>query len=322
MGFLNSLIVRIKGDNKDLKTTLNDSNKQVGSFGASISKLGGMIAAAFSIGAIVNFGKEAIKLAAQTEGVSRAFAGLNDPSLLNNLRIATRNTVTDLQLMQKAVQAKNFQIPLEQLATYFEFATKRAIQTGESVDYLVDSIITGIGRKSVLVMDNLGISAVALQTEIERVGDFGTAAGNIIRSELTSMGEVADTTAIKFAQMATTWQNFKAETGKRVVESGVFQGTMNWIGDVTRMWRTGVPLTTAITMMTIKRKDVVAMVDEYEKSITKSLNDQAKLMPKVTPKIPRVESRAVSAPAPAVAPGNMSPTLLGGLVDMNIQKST
>jgi hypothetical protein len=318
MGFLNSLIVRIKGDNADLKKTLADSNKTVSSFGSSISKLGGMIAAAFSVGAIVNFGKEAIRLAAQTEGVGRAFSALNDPALLNNLRIATRGTVTDLVLMQKAVQAKNFKIPLEQLATYFEFATKRAIQTGESVDYLVDSIITGIGRKSVLVMDNLGISAVELQQEVERVGDFGAAAGEIIRRELTSMGDVADTTAIKFAQLATTWQNFKAETGKRVAESPVFQSTLKWVGDVTRLWKTGMPLTMAITQMTFNRKNAVEAVAEYEKEVTEELNKQAALIPKVTRGTPRVESPVMSAPAAPIQSGVTAPAMSGELVDMNI----
>ena len=124
-------------------------------------------------------------------------------------------------MKRKAVQARNFKIPLEQLATYFEFATKRAIQTGESVDYLVNSIITGIGRKSVLVMDNLGISAVELQKEIAKVGDFGIASGNIIQRELRSMGDVADTTATSIAQLATAWSDLKLAAGDFLINSGL-----------------------------------------------------------------------------------------------------
>jgi hypothetical protein len=229
MGFLNSLIVRIKWDNTDLKKSINDSNKTVGKFGSAMSKLGGLIAGAFAVSAIVNFTKEAIALAGQVQGVAAAFNKLDTPNLLADLRKATRGTVTDLILMQKAVQAKNFKIPIEQLATYFEFATKRAIQTGESVDYLVDSIITGIGRKSVLVMDNLGISAVELQQEIEKVGDFGIASGNIIRRELESMGSVADTTAIKVSQISTSWKNLQTEFGKGIVEGSAFDKILKGI---------------------------------------------------------------------------------------------
>lgn len=208
-------------DNSEFKRGLKDSEGQLSKLNAGFKRLGVMIGAAFSVSAITNFVGEGIKLAASMQGVEAAFKSLNQPNLLQNLRNATRGTVTDLQLMQKAVQARNFKIPLEQLATYFEFATKRAIQTGESVDYLVDSIITGIGRKSVLVMDNLGISAVELQKEIAKVGDFGVASGNIIQRELSSMGDVADTTATSIAQLATAWSDLKLAAGDFLINSGI-----------------------------------------------------------------------------------------------------
>ena len=208
-------------DNSEFKRGLKDSESQLSKMSAGFKRLGVMIGAAFSVNAIANFAGEGIKLAASLEGVEQAFKKLTQPNLLQDLQRATRGTVSDLQLMQKAVQAKNFKIPLEQLATYFEFATKRAIQTGESVDYLVDSIITGIGRKSVLVMDNLGISAVALQDEVKKVGDFGTAAGNIIQRELKDMGDVADTTATSIAQLATAWSDLKLAAGDFLINSGL-----------------------------------------------------------------------------------------------------
>lgn len=208
-------------DNSEFKRGLKDSEGQLSKLNAGFKRLGVMIGAAFSVSAITNFVGEGIKLAASMQGVEAAFKSLNQPNLLQNLRNATRGTVTDLQLMQKAVQARNFKIPLEQLATYFEFATKRAIQTGESVDYLVDSIITGIGRKSVLVMDNLGISAVALQDEVKKVGDFGAAAGNIIQRELTAMGDVTDTAATSISQLATAWKELKTQVGEFLVDSGL-----------------------------------------------------------------------------------------------------
>jgi hypothetical protein len=51
--------------------------------------------------------------------------------------------------MQGAVKASNFKIPLDQLASYFAFATKRARETGESVSDLVQNIVEGIGSKSI-----------------------------------------------------------------------------------------------------------------------------------------------------------------------------
>ena len=214
-------------NNTKFKKGLSGSQKAMKGFQKQIQNIGGMIAGAFAISALTSFGKEAVKLAAQMEGVEAAFNNLGRPGLLADLQKSTRNTVTNLELMKAAVQAKNFKIPLEELAGFFEFATNRAIQTGESVDFLVNSIITGIGRKSVLVMDNLGISAVELQEEVRKVGDFGLAAGNIISRELEAAGDVADTLATQIAQITTAWDNFKASVG----DSKVIVFTIRNIGE-------------------------------------------------------------------------------------------
>ena len=116
----------------NVKTT-GDKVKNIAA--QSFGKVAGIIAAAFSVRAIVQFGQEAADLAARAEGVRTAFERLNKPDLLANLRRATRGTVTDVELMRQAVRAENFQVPLDRLATFFEFASGRAAQTGESVDY-------------------------------------------------------------------------------------------------------------------------------------------------------------------------------------------
>ena len=268
MSWLNNLIVRIKGDKTQLDSTLKQSEGVISGWGKRVA---GIFAAAFGVTAIINFGKEIAGLAMKAEGVRTAFQSLNAPGLLTALQNATRGTVTDMQLMQKAIQARNFQIPLSQLATYFEFATKRAIQTGESVDYLVDSIITGIGRKSVLVMDNLGISAAALQKEIQKTGDFGTAAGNIIRAELTSMGEVADTTATKITSISTAWQNIKEGLGAQLTNSSFFQGLTNWLANVGKFAQApGMSLVQAIYGATFKADEFNKILDDTNKEIAQN----------------------------------------------------
>ncbi|HUV85277.1 MAG TPA: hypothetical protein VMV86_06165 [Methanosarcinales archaeon] len=239
--------VRIDGDNKGYKNAAKGAEEATKKMARNVKstskgmvdsfkKLGAAIGITFALTAIINFGKELIKLASKAEGVTTAFKRLGSPALLKDLQKATRGTVSDLVLMQKAVQAKNFKIPLEQLATYFEFATKRAIQTGESVDYLVESIITGIGRKSVLVMDNLGISAVELQQEVKKVGDFGLAAGNIIRREIGSMGDVADTSTIKIAQVTTALENMKVAWGELITNSTWFAQILDNIATRFKTW--------------------------------------------------------------------------------------
>ena len=177
-------------NNAKFKKGLTSSQRALKAFQNQVKAVGSMIAGAFAVGAIASFSKEAFELASRAEGIERAFRKLNNPNLLDDLKRGTRGTVSEINLMQAAVRAENFKIPLEKLGTFFDFATSRAIQTGESVDYLVESIINGIGRKSTLVMDNLGISAAELQEEIKRVGDFGLAAANIIEREMGKAGDV------------------------------------------------------------------------------------------------------------------------------------
>lgn len=211
---LTRLLVELGLKDDKLKKGLSNSESQLKGFGNQIKKIGLAIAGAFSIRAIARFGKEIHMMAGEAEGVEQAFKRLDQPNLLKDLQKATRGTVSNLNLMKYAVRAENFKVPLTQLATFFEFATKRAAQTGESVDYLVESIITGIGRKSVLVMDNLGISAAELQKEVAKVGDFGEAAGNIIQRELGKAGDVILTSAQRTEQLRSAWSNLMVELGK------------------------------------------------------------------------------------------------------------
>jgi len=110
------------------------------------------------------------ELADSAKGVVPAFERLDRPGLLRNLVESTGGTVSNLELMRQAVRASNFEIPVKNLGKLFQFAAIRAKETGESVDFLVNSIISGIGRKSPLILDNLGISAVRLRKELKGVG--------------------------------------------------------------------------------------------------------------------------------------------------------
>lgn len=226
----NKFEVEITGKLDDLKNAVENSKAELGGLGKSANNLstlfagvGVAIAGAFSVQAIADFAKESIDLAAKAEGIEAAFNRINGANL-DTLRKSVQGTVDDVNLMKAAVQANNFKIPIEQLGTFFEFATRRAAQTGESVDYLVQSIITGIGRKSPLILDNLGISAVALKEkfgevgmEAASIGEVAKAMGEIVNNELTKMGDVALTTAQRMSQIQASTENLKAQIGERMI---------------------------------------------------------------------------------------------------------
>jgi hypothetical protein len=188
---------------------------------------------------LVNISLEASKLAGNIEGVSTAFRNQVPAaeSVLNRLRDATKGTVTDLELMQKALLAKNFGISLEALPRLLEFAAVRAQQTGQSVDYLVNSIVNGIGRKSLLILDNLQLSATDIRKELHgvstqaaTVGQVSEALGRIAERELGKMGGYAETAATKVDQLAVSTHELRVEVAKWA-EDGPSGGVSGFLKD-------------------------------------------------------------------------------------------
>lgn len=217
------MAIRMSVNSADMAKNLNKIHGQLSSFGSGLKAIGGMIAGTFAVSRIASFVKEVSTLAGQAEGVREAFNRLNKASLLEELRKATKGTVSDFELMKAAVSAKNFDIPLENMGKLLAFAHQRAKETGQSVDYLVNSIVMGIGRKSPLILDNLGISAVALRKEFKgigmetaNVGDIAEAVGRIIDREMKNAGDQTLTTAERTAQLKTQWENTKIEFGDSV----------------------------------------------------------------------------------------------------------
>ena len=234
MSIIGSIFVRLGLKSDEFSKGIKQSEGQLSSFKGVVGKIGGAIAGAFTVDKIVQFTKEAYKLAGQAQGVYNAFSRLNRPGLLNDLKEATRGTTDELQLMQTAVRASNFKIPLDQLATYLRFATDRAIETGESVDYLVNSLVLGIGRKSPLILDNLSISTVRLREELAKTGDMAKAVGNIIEEEMKKGGDAIETSAVKTQKLGAAWKNFMTSVGDTsVIKStgDAIVSTLTYIAD-------------------------------------------------------------------------------------------
>lgn len=158
-----------------------------------------------------------LEMAETADGVTKAFKDMDQPDLLENLRKATKNTVNDVQLMTAAVQAKDFRIPLEDLGKYLQFAQLKAQQTGQSVDYMTNSIVTGLGRKSPLILDNLGISAAEISEKTKETGDFMKAVAEIVDTQLAEAGETYISAADRAAQKTVELENAQKALGDELL---------------------------------------------------------------------------------------------------------
>lgn len=229
------MAVQIAANTSEFGKGIRDANSTLKGFTSNIQNMAATIGVAFGVREVLSFGLEVSKLAGQAVGVKAAFDRLEDSEkLLRRLQVATGNTVSELELMKRAVQASNFDISLKALPRLLEFATLRAQQTGQSVDYLVDSIVTGIGRKSKLILDNLGISAVQLSDELKGVsldassiGEVADAVGRIAEKNLKNMAGFSVNAATKIQQLAAEWDNLKVRIGTVTNDTGFFGGVLD-----------------------------------------------------------------------------------------------
>jgi hypothetical protein len=213
---------------------LKNSQEQVKANNSVVSSLGGVITAVKTLIA-VQFTRELVswqinmaKVAGNVEGVELAFNRLDGAEdILRRLREATHGTVTDFDLMQRALKAKNFEISLEALPNLLEFAAVRAQQTGVEVDYLVNSIIDGIGRKSLRVLDNLQISQSRIKEEMHGISmeaasvkEVSEAMGRVAGAELKKMGGYAETSATKVGELEVATHELNVEWAKFVTGNG------------------------------------------------------------------------------------------------------
>lgn len=230
----------LKDQEKQLKKTgkeIDKTTKKTSKLESGFKKLGSQIAAAFAIQRLISFGVEAVKMADRAAGIETAFQRVGASVI--ELRRATQGTISDVELMTAAVNAKNLGVPVEELAGLLGFASSRARETGQTVDGLVQSIVNGLGRKSTLVLDNLGISAVAIK---KALGDTSLEAASVaeltaaLNKVIAEQGGIAETTASGVQTLGAAWDNYMVAVGKSIDASetvGGFGKELQDIADVT-----------------------------------------------------------------------------------------
>lgn len=215
-------------------------------------------------GAVKDLISDSVELSAKAEGIATAFSRIGGEETLQKLRLATRGATSDLVLMQAALRAKNFGIAPELLAKGLQLAGQVARTTGQDVDYLTDSFVNGLGRKSLLILDNLQISQVALRAEIKKTGDFNTAVGNIVDAKLRETGIVIETTSDKLANFTAGWANLKKQIGDFLVTTG--SGVLDFFK----------ALGTGMTFQNVQNKKSLEIADKAIQEFNGNTLDQAK----------------------------------------------
>lgn len=255
------------------------------------------IFSAMAIRKIADTAIETSKLYGQALNLRRAFKrlaeqeGLQATELMKDLKEATFGAVTELELMKNATQAKFLGIDLNNLPILLKFATIRAKETGQNVDYLVQSIVTGIGRKSPLILDNLGLQIREINAEIEKIArsqgrwtgriDESTqamyiqqAAVNIAKKNIEEAGEKSAGASDKVNQLSNEFERFKILMGS--IASGPTMKVLTLINETLK--RLGA--TTEEILAEGLEKEIIATtksIEESEKKLYEYLTTLKKL---------------------------------------------
>jgi hypothetical protein len=129
--------------------------------------------------------------AAPLEGIKRAFDGLTasidggSSKMLAALQKSSKGMIDNRQLMLNfnlASQLVNREFA-ERLPEAMEYLTKVSAATGQSMDYLMNSLILGVGRLSPRIIDNLAVQISATEAYEKYAASIGKAADELTRQE-------------------------------------------------------------------------------------------------------------------------------------------
>jgi len=128
---------------------------------------------------------EMAKLAATAETVRRSFSNLaKEPDkMLQAMKKATAGTISEMELMQRFNEASLLGLPLDRFDEMLNIARGAAQSTGQSMDFMLNSIVVALGRGSKLMLDNLGIMIDVKQANEEYASVLGTTADKLTEQE-------------------------------------------------------------------------------------------------------------------------------------------
>ena len=230
---INKRYLSVRNEIKGINTTLFKSQGLVQKFKKGFSEVlfpvSGALLFTQALSSGVRFAREFIvesrELALEAKGVEFAFEALGDrgEDAFNRIKLSTRGLLSDIDIKKSIVEFDNFNLSLEESDTLFEFLSIRAAQTGKSIDSLRDSLVEGLSKESKLRIDNLGISALELNEQLEKSPTFIDAVATIAKREIAEAGSILDDAANSQTKWNATLENSKLRLGRLILDSGAVE---------------------------------------------------------------------------------------------------
>lgn len=229
---------------------LGSTSTKLQNFAGGVTGIIGDVGKAAAVGATAIVGAttaigvgmfEMAKDAAPIEGIRKAFEGMAEASgesadaMLKSLADSAKGTIKNTDLMMsynKATQLVSSDFA-NQLPEAMQYLTKVAAATGQDISFMLDSLVTGVGRASPMILDNLGIQVNLAEATDEYAKSIGKTSDQLTKSEVqmaisnkalellkkntAAMPDITDNAATKWAQFETKLANFKDDVGVKLL---------------------------------------------------------------------------------------------------------
>lgn len=179
-------------------------------------------------------------------------AGTTGQALITALRSASGGEISDLNLQLAANRANMLGVATsaEQLSTLLAIARDRAQTLGTSTSKAFDDLVTGLGRGSALILDNLGIIVSEKEANEQYAAAVGKTVAQLTEQEkkqalintvvaqgkatLAATGGAAESTAGTFARLGTAAENAKVGIGELLAAAAapIASGLADIVGQV------------------------------------------------------------------------------------------
>lgn len=180
--------------------------------------------------------KASFNIKQQLDGVEKGFRGLSKgldftSKSMKNLQGAVKGTMSQMELMKQTNNALLLGVVKseDEMGRLLKTAQVLGEAVGKDTTFAVESLVTGMGRQSRLMLDNLGIivdskkayedyaqelgKTVRQLTEAERKQAFLNAALEQAEEKAAQVGETQETTGVKMARLQATMTDLGASFG-------------------------------------------------------------------------------------------------------------
>lgn len=253
------VVIKLIADTGGYKTSMQNassvSDKAISQITGGIKALGAVVSTVIAKQMVQQF-TEFADQASRFDNLTNSFNNFasavsgGGPAMMRALKRASGGMIAQTDLMKsynKAAQlvSRDFAETLPQALPMLQ---KVAASTGTDLNYLLDSFVVGIGRKSKLILDNMGITtdaeaanrayadsigkSVSALTEEEKQLALTNQVISLLQRNTEGMADISDTVAGRIARIKATWEDMRLGLGVALLPlfESAFAGVETFLG--------------------------------------------------------------------------------------------